>query len=149
MSHCCVSKRRCVSCPAAHCDLQEQRIRAGHKIKKLSQHITEQRLRVADRITKRIGIKPNGKPKGAVAAALEGDSSGDSPNGTPGDGTPRIGTPTGSRGDLADMIRRNGEELATSVEQVVEKVRRRGSGDFGSPSLDSYQNIIDNLAVLL
>eukprot|EP00878_Enallax_costatus_P001708 GHUV01001863.1.p1 GENE.GHUV01001863.1~~GHUV01001863.1.p1 ORF type:complete len:391 (+),score=128.30 GHUV01001863.1:440-1612(+) len=114
---------------------KEQRIRASHNIKKLSQRITEQRLRVADRITKRIGIKPGSKAKGAVAAALEGDSSpGDSPDGTPRDGTPGNGTPTGSqggagsRGDLADMIRRNGEELATSVEQVVDKMMR---GEYG------------------
>jgi hypothetical protein len=37
--------------------LQEQRIRASHNIKKLSQRLTEQRLKVADRITKGIGIK--------------------------------------------------------------------------------------------
>lgn len=101
--------------------IQEQRIRASHNIKKLSQRITEQRLKVADRITKRIGIKPGSKDSklSAAAAALEGSSSGE------GDGTPTVSqSQGGSRQDLADLIRRNGEELATSVEQVVEKVGR-------------------------
>jgi choline-phosphate cytidylyltransferase len=37
--------------------LKEQRIRASHNIKKLTQRLKQQRLKVADRITKRIGIK--------------------------------------------------------------------------------------------
>jgi hypothetical protein len=111
---------------------QEQRIRASHGIKKLSQQIKEQRLKVADRITKRIGIKPGSSSastrKAAAAAAAadaqDGSSSGgEGGSGSRGNGDSREYADNVKRGDLlAELIRRNGEELATSVEGVVERV---------------------------
>eukprot|EP00879_Flechtneria_rotunda_P000311 GHRR01000402.1.p1 GENE.GHRR01000402.1~~GHRR01000402.1.p1 ORF type:complete len:429 (+),score=156.39 GHRR01000402.1:273-1559(+) len=115
---------------------KEQRIRASHNIKKLSQHITEQRLKVADRITKRIGIKPTkGRSTAlATAAAADGGCSSGYENGSHAD-SPRNDSPTPEadgeskkKGELADLIRRNGEELASSVETVVEKIMR---GEYG------------------
>jgi hypothetical protein len=40
--------------------VKEQRIRAQHNIRQLSQRLREQRLKVAARITKRIGIRGGG-----------------------------------------------------------------------------------------
>jgi hypothetical protein len=108
---------------------QEQRIRASHGIKKLSQQIKEQRLKVADRITKRIGIKPGSgsastRKAAAAADAQDGSSSGgEGGSGSRGNGDSREYADNVKRGDLlAELIRRNGEELATSVEGVVERV---------------------------
>jgi hypothetical protein len=42
--------------------VKEQRIRAQHNIRQLSNRLREQRLKVAARITKRIGI--SGRPRG-------------------------------------------------------------------------------------
>jgi hypothetical protein len=119
---------------AVHCAVlsrpQEQRIRASHGIKKLSQQIKEQRLKVADRITKRIGIKPgsgsaSSRKAAAAADAQDGSSSGEGEggSGSRGNGDSREYADNVKRGDLlAELIRRNGEELATSVEGVVERV---------------------------
>lgn len=87
---------------------QEQRIRASHNIKKLS-------TKVADRITKPFGLKRGPDSRGGTveAAAAEGESSGGEGNNL---------TPSASKTELADLIRKNGEEIATSVEIVVEKV---------------------------
>jgi hypothetical protein len=121
----------CALCCCFVSSHQEQRIRASHGIKKLSQQIKEQRLKVADRITKRIGIKPGSSSvstrKAAAAAAAaasgqDGSSSGGEGGGS-GSGS-REYADNVKRGDLlAELIRRNGEELATSVEGVVERVR--------------------------
>lgn len=98
--------------------LQEQRIRASHNIKQLSN-------KVADRIT--MGLKRGRNGRGgtveaaAAAAAAEGDNSGSSSGGEGQDGA------GASRTELADMIRKNGEEIATSVEMVVEKVSWQGN----------------------
>lgn len=100
------------------CALQEQRIRASHNIKKLS-------TKVADRITK--GLKRGADSRGgtveaaAAAAAGEGDNSGSGSGGEGEGGASRLVT-SGSKTELADLIRKNGEEIATSVEIVVEKV---------------------------
>jgi hypothetical protein len=105
--------------------LQEQRIRASHNIKQLSN-------KVADRITK--GLKRGRNSRGgtveaaAAAAAAEGDNSGSSSGG---EGQEGAGA---SRTELADMIRKNGEEIATSVEMVVEKV----SWGYSSSSLHVF-----------
>ncbi|KAF6262004.1 hypothetical protein COO60DRAFT_703437 [Scenedesmus sp. NREL 46B-D3] len=110
---------------------KEQRIRASHGIKKLSQQIKEQRLRVADRITKRIGIKPGSAGAGtrqAAAAAAAADAQDGSSSGEGGSGS-REYADNVKRGDLlAELIRRNGEELATSVEGVVERIMH---GEYG------------------
>jgi choline-phosphate cytidylyltransferase len=112
---------------------KEQRIRASHGIKKLSQQIKEQRLKVADRITKRIGIKPGsssaaGSRKAAAAAAAAAGQDGSSSGGEGGSGS-REYADNVKRGDLlAELIRRNGEELATIVEGVVERIMR---GEYG------------------
>jgi hypothetical protein len=92
--------------------LQEQRIRATHNFKKLS-------TKVADRITK--GLKRGRGSRGGTvaAAAAAGEADGGSSSGGEGNND----TPTGSKAELADLIRKNGEEIATSVETVVEKVR--------------------------
>lgn len=94
---------------------QEQRIRASHNIKKLS-------TKVADHITK--GLK-RGRHSGGgtVAAAAAGEAGDDHGSSSGGEGGQDM-TPNASRTELADMIRKNGEEIATSVEMVVEKVRR-------------------------
>uniref|UniRef100_A0A383WP28 choline-phosphate cytidylyltransferase n=1 Tax=Tetradesmus obliquus TaxID=3088 RepID=A0A383WP28_TETOB len=111
---------------------KEQRIRASHGIKKLSQQIKEQRLKVADRITKRIGIKPgtSGRKGSAAAAAAAAAQDGSSSGGEGGSGSgDREYADNVKRGDLlAELIRRNGEELATSVEGVVERIMR---GEYG------------------
>lgn len=99
--------------PCAACLwLQEQRIRATHNFKKLS-------TKVADRITK--GLKRGRGSRGGTvaAAAAAGEADGGSSSGGEGNND----TPTGSKAELADLIRKNGEEIATSVETVVEKVR--------------------------
>jgi hypothetical protein len=104
------------------CVLQEQRIRASHNIKKLS-------TKVADRITKGLKRGPSDSRVGgtveaaaAAAAAGEGDGSGSGSGGEgEGGGASRLAH-SGSRAELADLIRKNGEEIATSVEIVVEKV---------------------------
>jgi hypothetical protein len=77
---------------------------------------------VADHITK--GLKRGrNSAGGTVAAAAEaGDDHGSSSGGEGGADM----TPNASRTELADMIRKNGEEIATSVEMVVEKVRGVG-----------------------
>jgi hypothetical protein len=78
---------------------------------------------VADHITK--GLKRNRNSAGgtvAAAAAEAGDDHGSSSGGEGGQDM----TPNASRTELADMIRKNGEEIATSVEMVVEKVRGLG-----------------------
>lgn len=84
----------------------------------------EQRLKVADRITKRIGIKPGSSSRAAAAAAAadeDGTSSGDSGS----RGARGNGDLERKKADaLAELIRRNGEEFAANVEQVVDKVRR-------------------------
>jgi hypothetical protein len=119
--------------PVSSAAQQEQRIRASHGIKKLSQQIKEQRLKVADRITKRIGIKPGsssaaGSRKAAAAAAAAAGQDGSSSGGEGGSGS-REYADNVKRGDLlAELIRRNGEELATSVEGVVERVGVAAAG---------------------
>jgi hypothetical protein len=96
-------------------DSQEQRIRASHNIKKLSQRITEERLKVADRITKHMGMKPSSSRGARAAAAGGGSNSGSSSRSGMED-------PEAKRRELAELIQKNGEELATSVEVIVEKV---------------------------
>lgn len=101
---------------------QEQRIRASHNIRKLSQSLAEKRLKVADRITKGMGIKRNRNGRGGtVAAAAAAAAGGGSGSSSSGEGSQDTGN--GNRAELADIIRKNGEEIATSVEIVVEKVR--------------------------
>lgn len=91
---------------------QEQRIRASHNFKKLSH-------RVADRITK--GLKRGRGSRGGTVAAAAASAEGDGGSSSGGEGA--TDTPGGSRAELADLIRKNGEDIATSVETVVEKVR--------------------------
>lgn len=75
---------------------------------------------MTDTISKGIGIKRRNGRGGTVAAAAAaaGDNDGSSSGGEGGS------EPGGSKTELADLIRKNGEEIATSVETVVEKVGR-------------------------
>jgi len=114
--------------------LKEQRIRASHNIKKLTQSLKQQRLKVADRITKRIGIKK-------TVRQLPGSSDGGSSDDGATDGSQGMDGSKGQNGrrlvpedvevrskEIADLIRRNGEELAQNVEMVVEKIM---AGEYG------------------
>jgi hypothetical protein len=81
---------------------------------------------VADRITKRMGIKrPAGAGAGNRRASNSAPAAADSGSGDS-DGSGSPGSPNAQqlrRKEIADVIRRNGEDLAETVEQVVEKVR--------------------------
>jgi hypothetical protein len=106
--------------------VKEQRIRAQHNIRQLSRRLREQRLKVAARITKRIGMKRGGPGGG------DGDGGSDSDTDSGGSvGAVRLlPEDVEARGkEIAELIRRNGEELAQNIETVVEKVGRgRESG---------------------
>lgn len=93
---------------------QEQRIRASHNFKKLS-HSVKDRLTKGLKRTRHSG--GGGGTVAAAAAAAAGDGEGS------GSGS-EMGGPegAGSRHELANLIRKNGEEIATNVETVVEKV---------------------------
>ena len=119
--------------------VKEGRIRASHNIRQLSQRLREQRLRVAERITKGIGGSGGGargarqRRRGGGGAGGGGSSGG---SGSGGSGSDSEGGSGGgwalpedveARGkEIAELIRRNGEELAQNVEAVVDKVRGRG-----------------------
>ncbi len=91
--------------------------------------LQEQRLRVADRITKRVlGNRPT-QQRLLVAAAAAANGANGERTGMPRSGSnpSLMGLPAevleARRHELADLIRRNGEEFAQNVETVVEKVR--------------------------
>jgi hypothetical protein len=69
-----------------------------------------------------------GDEDGASPSSSSGGGTDASPSGRGGASGGRrraLGGNGGSRAELASLIRRNGEDFATSVEQVVEKVRAR------------------------
>lgn len=112
--------------------VKEQRIRAQHNIRQLSNRLREQRLKVAARITKRIGISGRRNSNGSGSGS---DSDGGQVRLLPEE--------VEARGkEIADLIRRNGEELAQNVETVVEKVVK---GEYGREVTMAAEHVAGNM----
>ncbi|GBF90451.1 choline-phosphate cytidylyltransferase-like [Raphidocelis subcapitata] len=127
--------------------VKEQRIRAQHNIRQLSRRLREQRLKVAARITKRIGMKHGGGGGGGGYDGSESDTdSGGSGSRGSGGGVGAVRLlpeDVEARGkEIADLIRRNGEELAQNVETVVEKVVR---GEYGREVTQAAEHVAGNM----
>ncbi|KAI8464142.1 MAG: hypothetical protein J3K34DRAFT_126448 [Monoraphidium minutum] len=127
--------------------VKEQRIRAQHNIRQLSKRLREQRLKVAARITKRIGIAGGRRGGGAGGGGGGGEDDSGSDSDHSGSQMRLLPEDVEARGkEIAELIRRNGEELAQNVETVVDKVVR---GEYGREVTMAAEHVAGNMDKLV